>query len=167
MHLYFKIFFALFPWDVILKFRDKIEKMEKDVYAVLQLEAEEKEMQKSEAQVSRSVSRPHRPLLVCHLLGCVCQTCHQSPRHLQAVASCSRRVLCYQVWFHPSAVPTDQHSTAAPGEREGGIKPWAWAELVPDQGREEEGKKYVGEVPLKAKRGINIGPSSSTPRSMP
>ncbi|XP_068379886.1 probable ATP-dependent RNA helicase DDX27 isoform X2 [Eschrichtius robustus] len=40
------------PQDVILKFRDKIEKMEKDVYAVLQLEAEEKEMQKSEAQIN-------------------------------------------------------------------------------------------------------------------
>lgn len=37
--------------EVILKFRDKIEAMEKDVYAVLQLEAEEKEMQQSEAQV--------------------------------------------------------------------------------------------------------------------
>lgn len=98
IHLYFKIFFLLFPWDVILKFRDKIEKMEKDVYAVLQLEAEEKEMQKSEAQVSCLVSRPRRPLLVCRLLGCVCQTYHQSPRHLQAVASCSHRVLCYQMW---------------------------------------------------------------------
>ncbi|XP_024856335.1 probable ATP-dependent RNA helicase DDX27 isoform X1 [Bos taurus] len=42
----------ILPQDVILKFRDKIEKMEKDVYAVLQLEAEEKEMQKSEAQIN-------------------------------------------------------------------------------------------------------------------
>ncbi|KAK7803310.1 hypothetical protein U0070_009070 [Myodes glareolus] len=41
----------IIPQDVILKFRDKIEKMEKDVYAVLQLEAEEKEMQHSEAQI--------------------------------------------------------------------------------------------------------------------
>ncbi|XP_050999781.1 probable ATP-dependent RNA helicase DDX27 [Acomys russatus] len=41
----------ILPQDVILKFRDKIEKMEKDVYAVLQLEAEEKEMQQSEAQI--------------------------------------------------------------------------------------------------------------------
>ncbi|KAK2499001.1 hypothetical protein MC885_015055 [Smutsia gigantea] len=40
----------ILPQDVILKFRDKIETMEKDVYAVLQLEAEEKEMQQSEAQ---------------------------------------------------------------------------------------------------------------------
>ncbi|KAG8519649.1 putative ATP-dependent RNA helicase DDX27 [Galemys pyrenaicus] len=40
----------ILPQDVILKFRDKIDKMEKDVYAVLQLEAEEKEMQQSEAQ---------------------------------------------------------------------------------------------------------------------
>ncbi|EPQ07776.1 Putative ATP-dependent RNA helicase DDX27 [Myotis brandtii] len=43
----------ILPQDVILKFRDKIEKMEKDVYAVLQLEAEEKEMQQSEAQIIR------------------------------------------------------------------------------------------------------------------
>ncbi|XP_061293896.1 probable ATP-dependent RNA helicase DDX27 isoform X1 [Bos javanicus] len=42
----------ILPQDVILKFRDKIEKMEKDVYAVLQLEAEEKEMQKSEVQIN-------------------------------------------------------------------------------------------------------------------
>ncbi|XP_052581956.1 probable ATP-dependent RNA helicase DDX27 [Peromyscus californicus insignis] len=41
----------IIPQDVILKFRDKIEKMEKDVYAVLQLEAEEKELQQSEAQI--------------------------------------------------------------------------------------------------------------------
>lgn len=41
----------ILPQDVILKFRDKIEKMEKDVYAVLQLEAEEREMQQSEAQI--------------------------------------------------------------------------------------------------------------------
>ncbi|XP_027708811.1 probable ATP-dependent RNA helicase DDX27 [Vombatus ursinus] len=42
----------ILPQDVILKFRDKIEKMEKDVYAVLRLEAEEKEMQHSEAQIN-------------------------------------------------------------------------------------------------------------------
>ncbi|XP_036757921.1 probable ATP-dependent RNA helicase DDX27 [Manis pentadactyla] len=42
----------ILPQDVILKFRDKIETMEKDVYAVLQLEAEEKEMQQSEAQIN-------------------------------------------------------------------------------------------------------------------
>ncbi|XP_023576557.1 probable ATP-dependent RNA helicase DDX27 isoform X2 [Octodon degus] len=42
----------ILPQDVILKFRDKIEKMEKDVYAVLQLEAEEREMQHSEAQLN-------------------------------------------------------------------------------------------------------------------
>ncbi|XP_021048239.1 probable ATP-dependent RNA helicase DDX27 [Mus pahari] len=41
----------ILPQDVILKFRDKIEKLEKDVYAVLQLEAAEKEMQQSEAQI--------------------------------------------------------------------------------------------------------------------
>lgn len=38
--------------DVILKFREKIETLEKDVYAVLRLEREEREMQQSEAQVS-------------------------------------------------------------------------------------------------------------------
>ncbi|XP_028926723.1 probable ATP-dependent RNA helicase DDX27 [Ornithorhynchus anatinus] len=42
----------ILPQDVILKFRDKIEKLEKDVYAVLRLEAEEKEMQHSEAQIN-------------------------------------------------------------------------------------------------------------------
>lgn len=69
LYPYFKIFFVLFPQDVILKFRDKIEKMEKDIYAVLRLEAEEKEMQHSEAQVrlcsgpqGHSVSTLHRPL---------------------------------------------------------------------------------------------------------
>ncbi|XP_057193113.1 probable ATP-dependent RNA helicase DDX27 [Triplophysa rosa] len=40
------------PQEVILKFRDLIEKLEKDVYAVLQLEKEEKEMTRSEAQIS-------------------------------------------------------------------------------------------------------------------
>uniref|UniRef100_A0A5F9D1R4 RNA helicase n=1 Tax=Oryctolagus cuniculus TaxID=9986 RepID=A0A5F9D1R4_RABIT len=42
----------ILPQDVILRFRDKIEAMEKDVYAVLQLEAEEKAMQQSEAQIN-------------------------------------------------------------------------------------------------------------------
>lgn len=37
---------------MILKFREKIENLEKDVYAVLCLEREEREMQQSEAQVS-------------------------------------------------------------------------------------------------------------------
>lgn len=37
--------------DVILRFREKIEKLEPDVYAVLRLEREEKELQQSEAQV--------------------------------------------------------------------------------------------------------------------
>ncbi|XP_053309475.1 probable ATP-dependent RNA helicase DDX27 [Spea bombifrons] len=40
------------PQDVISKFRDKIIKLEKEIYAVLQLEKEEREMQKSEAQIS-------------------------------------------------------------------------------------------------------------------
>lgn len=42
--------------EVILKFRDLIEKLEKDVYAVLRLEKEEKEMVQSEAQVMFSVA---------------------------------------------------------------------------------------------------------------
>ncbi|KAG9473960.1 probable ATP-dependent RNA helicase DDX27 [Eleutherodactylus coqui] len=42
----------ILPQDVISKFRDKITKMEKEIYAVLQLEREEKEMQKSESQIS-------------------------------------------------------------------------------------------------------------------
>lgn len=37
--------------DVVLKFRQKIDKLEKEIYAVLQLEKEEKMMQHSEAQV--------------------------------------------------------------------------------------------------------------------
>ncbi|KAM4622676.1 putative ATP-dependent RNA helicase DDX27 isoform 2-T2 [Discoglossus pictus] len=42
----------ILPQDVISKFREKIGKLEKEVYAVLQLEREEREMQKSEAQIS-------------------------------------------------------------------------------------------------------------------
>ncbi|KAG8565488.1 hypothetical protein GDO81_012874 [Engystomops pustulosus] len=42
----------ILPQDVISKFREKITKLEKEIYAVLQLEREEKEMQKSEAQIS-------------------------------------------------------------------------------------------------------------------
>ncbi|MCI4375260.1 hypothetical protein PGIGA_G00107320 [Pangasianodon gigas] len=42
------------PQEVILKFRDLIEKLEKDIYAVLRLEKEEKEMVQSEAQVMLS-----------------------------------------------------------------------------------------------------------------
>ncbi|XP_040293213.1 probable ATP-dependent RNA helicase DDX27 isoform X2 [Bufo bufo] len=44
----------ILPQDVISKFRDKITKLEKEIYAVLQLEKEEKEMQKSEAQISKA-----------------------------------------------------------------------------------------------------------------
>ncbi|NP_001089455.1 DEAD-box helicase 27 L homeolog [Xenopus laevis] len=40
------------PQDVISKFRDKITKSEKEIYAVMQLEKEEREMQMSEAQIS-------------------------------------------------------------------------------------------------------------------
>lgn len=43
----------LCPPDVILRFREKIEKLERDVYAVLRLEREERELQCSEAQVGR------------------------------------------------------------------------------------------------------------------
>ncbi|XP_051562553.1 probable ATP-dependent RNA helicase DDX27 [Myxocyprinus asiaticus] len=45
------------PQDVILKFRDLIDKLEKDVYAVLRLEKEEKEMVHSEAQISSAQKR--------------------------------------------------------------------------------------------------------------
>ncbi|XP_050968270.1 probable ATP-dependent RNA helicase DDX27 [Labeo rohita] len=45
------------PQEVILKFRDLIEKLEKDVYAVLRLEKEEKEMVHSEAQISSAQKR--------------------------------------------------------------------------------------------------------------
>ncbi|NXD67415.1 DDX27 helicase, partial [Eolophus roseicapillus] len=44
----------ILPQDVILKFREKIENLEKDVYAVLCLEREEREMQQSEAQISKA-----------------------------------------------------------------------------------------------------------------
>ncbi|XP_063003590.1 probable ATP-dependent RNA helicase DDX27 isoform X2 [Elgaria multicarinata webbii] len=40
------------PQDVILRFREKIDKLEPDVYAVLRLEREERELQHSEAQIS-------------------------------------------------------------------------------------------------------------------
>jgi len=40
------------PQEVILKFRDLIEKLEKDVYAVMRLEREEREMAHSEAQIN-------------------------------------------------------------------------------------------------------------------
>nr|XP_033819570.1 probable ATP-dependent RNA helicase DDX27 [Geotrypetes seraphini] len=42
----------ILPQDVVTKFRDKIQNLEKDIYAVLQLEKEEKEMQKSESEIS-------------------------------------------------------------------------------------------------------------------
>ncbi|NXG55464.1 DDX27 helicase, partial [Hemiprocne comata] len=44
----------ILPQDVILRFREKIENLEKDVYAVLRLEREEREMQQSEAQINRA-----------------------------------------------------------------------------------------------------------------
>uniref|UniRef100_A0A8B9ZGA5 RNA helicase n=1 Tax=Anas platyrhynchos TaxID=8839 RepID=A0A8B9ZGA5_ANAPL len=44
----------ILPQDVILKFRERIENLEKDVYAVLCLEREEREMQQSEAQINRA-----------------------------------------------------------------------------------------------------------------
>ncbi|KAM6341169.1 LOW QUALITY PROTEIN: putative ATP-dependent RNA helicase DDX27 [Alca torda] len=44
----------ILPQDVILKFREKIENLEKDVYAVLCLEREEREMQQSEAKINRA-----------------------------------------------------------------------------------------------------------------
>ncbi|XP_074867497.1 putative ATP-dependent RNA helicase DDX27 [Carettochelys insculpta] len=47
----------ILPQDVIVKFRQKIEKLEKDVYAVLCLEREEREMQQSEAQINMAKNR--------------------------------------------------------------------------------------------------------------
>ncbi|NWS59311.1 DDX27 helicase, partial [Chunga burmeisteri] len=44
----------ILPQDVILKFRERIENLEEDVYAVLCLEREEREMQQSEAQINRA-----------------------------------------------------------------------------------------------------------------
>ncbi|MBN3321784.1 DDX27 helicase, partial [Atractosteus spatula] len=45
------------PQEVIVKFRDRIEKLEKDIYSVMQLEKEEREMIKSEAQISSAQKR--------------------------------------------------------------------------------------------------------------
>ncbi|KAI1891037.1 hypothetical protein AGOR_G00159750 [Albula goreensis] len=45
------------PQEVILKFRDRIERLEKDVYAVMRLEREEREMAHSEAQISSAEKR--------------------------------------------------------------------------------------------------------------
>ncbi|KAJ8358612.1 hypothetical protein SKAU_G00151370 [Synaphobranchus kaupii] len=45
------------PQEVILKFRDRIGRLEKDVYAVMRLEREEREMAHSEAQISSAEKR--------------------------------------------------------------------------------------------------------------
>ncbi|KAJ8259277.1 hypothetical protein COCON_G00182890 [Conger conger] len=45
------------PQEVILKFRDRIVRLEKDVYAVMRLEREEREMAHSEAQISSAEKR--------------------------------------------------------------------------------------------------------------
>lgn len=97
--------------------------MEKDVYAVLQLEAEEKEMQKSEAQVRLLSEQTTQAPAGLPSDGLRLPNVPTAPGvcrpWLPAVA-----VFCViRCGFHPSAVPTDQHSTAAPGEREGGPKP--------------------------------------------
>ncbi|XP_035245392.1 probable ATP-dependent RNA helicase DDX27 [Anguilla anguilla] len=47
----------MLPQEVILKFRDRIERLEKDVYAVMRLEREEREMAHSEAQISSAEKR--------------------------------------------------------------------------------------------------------------
>uniref|UniRef100_A0A8D0LAD8 RNA helicase n=1 Tax=Sphenodon punctatus TaxID=8508 RepID=A0A8D0LAD8_SPHPU len=47
----------ILPQDVILRFREKIEKLEPDVYAVLRLEREERELQHSEAQINTAKKR--------------------------------------------------------------------------------------------------------------
>ncbi|XP_030632754.1 putative ATP-dependent RNA helicase DDX27 [Chanos chanos] len=45
------------PQEVILKFRDLIEKLERDVYAVMRLEKEEREMVHSEAQINAAQNK--------------------------------------------------------------------------------------------------------------
>ncbi|XP_048406307.1 probable ATP-dependent RNA helicase DDX27 [Stegostoma tigrinum] len=45
------------PQEVVTKFRDKIEKLEKEIYAVLQLEKEEKMLQRSEAQINTAKNK--------------------------------------------------------------------------------------------------------------
>ncbi|XP_067904186.1 probable ATP-dependent RNA helicase DDX27 isoform X2 [Heterodontus francisci] len=45
------------PQEVVMKFRDKIEKLEKEIYAVLQLEKEEKMLQRSEAQINTATNK--------------------------------------------------------------------------------------------------------------
>ncbi|XP_070600394.1 probable ATP-dependent RNA helicase DDX27 [Erythrolamprus reginae] len=47
----------ILPQDVILRFREKIERLEPDVYAVLRLEREERELQCSEAQINTARRR--------------------------------------------------------------------------------------------------------------
>ncbi|XP_039198374.1 probable ATP-dependent RNA helicase DDX27 [Crotalus tigris] len=47
----------ILPQDVILRFREKIEKLEPDVYAVLRLEREERALQCSEAQINTAKRR--------------------------------------------------------------------------------------------------------------
>ncbi len=64
------------PTEVIQKYRDKIEAMEKDIYKVLKLEQEEKEMRISELQVHKAqammdhhdeiMSRPKRTWFQTH-----------------------------------------------------------------------------------------------------
>ncbi|GCB60849.1 hypothetical protein scyTo_0012811 [Scyliorhinus torazame] len=45
------------PQEVVMKFRDKIEKLEKEIYAVMQLEKEEKMLQRSEAQINTAKNK--------------------------------------------------------------------------------------------------------------
>eukprot|EP00058_Branchiostoma_floridae_P008819 XP_002594307.1 hypothetical protein BRAFLDRAFT_275600 [Branchiostoma floridae] len=49
------------PQEVILKYRDKIEKMEKDVAEILRLEAEEKEMASTENKMNRAQNMLNSP----------------------------------------------------------------------------------------------------------
>lgn len=64
--------------EVILKFRDMIEKLEKDIYAVLRLEKEEKEMVHSEAQVLNPLNSDHDFLnnLPCYFSSCYYNYCY-------------------------------------------------------------------------------------------
>ncbi|XP_056129709.1 probable ATP-dependent RNA helicase DDX27 isoform X2 [Lampris incognitus] len=49
------------PAEVVLKFRDHISRLEKDIYAVMKLEKEERQMAASEAQISAAQKRLSQP----------------------------------------------------------------------------------------------------------
>lgn len=155
-----KSFCSFFPWDVILKFRDKIEKMgERCVCSSAVRGCEEKRCKKSEAQV-RLLSEPdHRPCYLPSDGGCVCQA-YQQPQAFAGRGFLQCAVFCViRCGFHSSAVPTDQHNSS--GSWRKGRRPQTGSlrgALVPDPRREEEGKSMLGKVPPKARHGVAIRP---------